>query len=83
MFQSEGGAKDGAATGGEVKGVESVPGASIGEKRTRGFPRIIKAGHGIKLGHVVRLSTSSSVCLWVGLVYSYHSYDNVCKHDCQ
>ena len=67
-MQSEAGAKDGAATGGELKGMESVPGASIGEKQTRGFPRIIKAGHGIKLGHVVRLTTSSSVCLFIGLV---------------
>ncbi len=57
-MQSEAGAKDGAATGGELKGMESVPGASIGEKQTRGFPRIIKAGHGIKLGHVVRLTTN-------------------------
>ena len=39
--------------GAEQKGVEQVGGANIGVRRTRGFPRIIKAGHAIKLGYVV------------------------------
>ena len=49
---SEGGTKDG-ASGIDAKSGQ-VGGAGIGERRTRGFPRIIKAGHGTKLGHVVR-----------------------------
>ena len=53
--QQNGGGADGTASG--------IDRSSSHGKRTRGFPRVIKAGHGIKLGAVVSALTYTSIQL--------------------
>ena len=54
---SEDGVSNAEEQSGAVGGVAEAP-PTTHQRRTRGYPRIIKAGYGIKLGAVVR-----AVCL--------------------